>query len=220
MILSPDFTKRDRPQTTGEEIANSITHGLGFLAAAVITPFLIMKALPAGAAATTGAAIFGAAMILLYLASTLYHSLPHGRAKHIFRIFDHSAIFLLIAGTYTPFTLAVLQGAVGWTLFGIIWTLAVVGVVIKSVHAGGTSRLSIALYLGMGWLAVFAVKPLYYTMPAWGLFWILAGGVLYSTGVLFFAYDHRMKYNHFIWHLFVLAGTGCHVVAVLGYAFR
>jgi hemolysin III len=219
MSMVPDFTRRDRPQTLGEEIANSVTHGFGFLAAAAITPFLIMKAIPAGVAAVTGAGIFGGAMILLYLASTLYHSVPHGRAKQIFKVCDHCAIFLLIAGTYTPFTLAVLDGAWGWTLFAIIWTLAVIGVVIKTASPGGTSRLSIALYLGMGWLAVFAVKPLYDTMPAWGLFWILAGGILYSAGVLFFAYDHRMKYNHFIWHLFVLAGTGCHVVAVLGYAF-
>lgn len=214
-----DFTKRDRPQTTGEEIANSVTHGVGFLAAAAITPVLIIKAFSAGAAAVTGASIFGTAMILLYLASTLYHSLPAGRSKRFFRIIDHCAIFLLIAGTYTPFTLAVLEGAWRWTLFGIIWTLAALGVLMKTISTGGTSRLSIALYLGMGWLALLAVKPLYDSMPAWGLFWILAGGIMYSAGVLFFAYDHRMKYNHFIWHLFVLAGTGCHVVAVLGYAF-
>lgn len=219
MNLAPDFSKRDRPQTIEEEIANSITHGFGFLAAAIVTPFLIIEALPRGTAAITGASIFGGAMMLLYLASTLYHSVPQGRAKRIFRICDHCAIFLLIAGTYTPFTLAVLQGAWGWTLFGIVWTLAVIGVVMKSVSSGSTSRLSIVLYLAMGWMALLAVKPLYNTMPAWGLFWIFAGGVLYSAGVLFFAYDHRMKYNHFIWHLFVLAGTGCHVVAVLGYAF-
>lgn len=214
-----EFHNRSRPQTTGEEIANSITHGIGCLAAAVITPVLIIKAIPFGAAAVVGVSIFGAAMIILYLTSTLYHSLPAGRAKHVFRILDHSAIFLLIAGTYTPFTLAVLEGTWGWTLFGIIWTLAFAGVVLKSLSTGGTSRLSIALYLGMGWLALLAVKPLYDSMPGWGLFWILAGGVMYSGGVLFFAYDHRTKYNHFIWHLFVLAGTGCHVVAVLGYAF-
>ena len=219
MSVIPDYTRRDRPQTTSEEVANSITHGFGSIAAAIITPFLIIKALPAGAAAITGASIFGAAMILLYTASTLYHYFPHGRAKRIFQIFDHCSIFLLIAGTYTPFTLAVMRGAWGWTLFGVIWALAVAGVVMKSVSAAGTSRLSIAVYLGMGWLALLAVKPLYDSMPAWGLFWIFAGGILYSAGVLFFAYDHRMKYNHFIWHLFVLAGTGCHVVAVLGYAF-
>jgi hemolysin III len=204
----------------GEEIANAISHGLGMLGAIAITPFLIMRAIPLGAGAVTGASIFGASMIILYASSAIYHSLPQCRAKKIFQIFDHSAIFLLIAGTYTPFTLSVLQGAWGWTLFAVIWGLAVAGIVLKTIHTNGTSKLSIALYLAMGWLALFAANPLYEAMPAWGMFWILAGGVMYTGGVLFFAYDHRMKYNHFIWHLFVLAGTSCHVVAVLGYAFR
>lgn len=206
-----------RQQSVGEEIANSISHGIGALAAIAVTPFLIVKAIPMGAAAITGASIFGATMIVLYLASTLYHAFPHSKTKRVFRIFDHSAIFLLIAGTYTPFTLSVLPGAWGWSLLGIIWVLAVAGVVLKSVRNVGTSKLSIALYLGMGWLAVLAAKPLYDTLPAEGLFWLIAGGVMYSVGVLFFAYDHRVRYHHFIWHLFVMAGTSCHVVAVLGY---
>lgn len=208
-----------RQQTLGEEIANSISHGIGFLLAVAVTPFLILKALPSGTATIVGASIFGATMILLYLSSTLYHAFPHSRTKKVFRIFDHSAIFLLIAGTYTPFTLSVLPGSWGWTLFGIIWTLAVAGVVLKSVRNVGTSKLSIALYVGMGWLALLAAKPLYDSLPAWGLFWLLAGGVMYSVGVIFFANDHRLRYNHFVWHLFVLAGTACHVVAVLGFAF-
>ena len=207
-----------RNQTLGEEIANSISHGVGVLAAIAVTPFLIVKAIPLGAAAITGVSIFGATMIVLYLASTLYHAFPHSKTKRVFRIFDHSAIFLLIAGTYTPFTLTVLPGVWGWTLLGIVWSLALVGIVLKSVRNVGTSKLSIALYLGMGWLAVLAAKPLYESLPSWGLFWLLAGGVMYSVGVLFFAYDHRVRYNHFIWHLFVLAGTSCHLVAVLGYA--
>lgn len=210
---------RNRIQSVGEEIANAISHGVGMLAAIAITPFLIIKAIPLGAGAVTGAAIFGATMIILYASSAIYHSLPHSRAKKIFQILDHAAIFLLIAGTYTPFTLSVLQGAWGWTLFGLIWGLAVVGVIMKVIHTDGTSKLSIALYLAMGWLAVFAVRPLYYSMPAWGLFWILAGGIMYSAGVAFFAYDHKGKYNHFIWHLFVLAGTTCHVIAVICFAF-
>jgi hemolysin III len=211
---------RNRIQSVGEEIANAISHGVGMLAAIAITPFLIIKAMPLGAGAITGAAIFGATMIILYASSAIYHSLPHSRAKKIFQILDHSAIFLLIAGTYTPFTLSVLHGAWGWTLFGLIWGLAVVGVVMKTIHTNGTSKLSIALYLAMGWLAVFAVKPLYNSMPAWGLFWIIAGGIMYSAGVGFFAYDHKVKYNHLIWHLFVLAGTTCHVIAVICYAFQ
>ena len=215
-----EVTNRSRMQTVGEEIANGVSHGVGMLAAIAITPFLILKALPLGAGAITGVAIFGATMIILYASSAIYHSLPHCKAKNVFQILDHSAIFLLIAGTYTPFTLSVLQGAWGWTLFGTIWGLAALGVIMKTIHTNGTSKLSIALYLAMGWLAVFAVKPLYDSMPAWGLFWILAGGVMYTGGVIFFAYDHRMKYNHFIWHLFVLAGTSCHVIAVIGYALQ
>lgn len=210
-----------RPQTLGEEIANSISHGIGVLAAIAITPLLIIKAIPLGTVAITGASIFGATMILLYLASTLYHAFPHSHSKtrRVFRIFDHSAIFLLIAGTYTPFTLSVLPHFWGWTLLGIIWILAVAGIVLKSVRNVGTGKISIALYVGMGWLALLAAKPLYDALPAWGLFWLLLGGVMYSAGVLFFAYDHRLRYNHFVWHLFVLAGTTCHVVAVLDYAF-
>jgi hemolysin III len=206
-----------RQQTLGEEIANSISHGVGVLGAIAITPVLIVKAIPMGAAAITGVSIFALTMIVLYLASTLYHAFPDSKTKRVFQVLDHSAIFLLIAGTYTPFTLSVLPGAWGWTLFGIIWALAVAGVVLKSVRTVGTSRLSIALYLGMGWLAVLAIKPLYDSMSAGGLFWLLAGGAMYSIGVIFFAYDHRVRYNHFVWHLFVLAGTACHVVTVLGY---
>jgi hemolysin III len=156
-------------------------------------------------------------MIVLYLSSSLYHAFPHNKTKRVFRIFDHSAIFLLIAGTYTPFTLSVLHGAWGWSLFAIVWSLAVAGVVLKSVASVKASGLSTALYLGMGWIAVFAAKPLYETLPLWGLVWLIAGGVMYSAGILFFAYDHRVRYSHFIWHLFVMAGTACHVVAVLRY---
>lgn len=210
---------RDRKQSLGEEIANSISHGIGFLAAAAITPILIIKSLPDGAAAIVGASVFGATMMVLYLSSTLYHAFPHSKTKRVFQIFDHGAIFLLIAGTYTPFTLTVLPNAWGWTLFGIVWGLAVAGVILKAVGGAGTSKLSIALYLGMGWLAIFAAKPLWNSLPAWGIFWLLAGGVMYSAGVLFFAYDHRIRYSHFIWHLFVLAGTACHVVGVLSYVY-
>ena len=208
-----------RQQSLGEEIANSISHGIGFLAAVAITPVLIVYAIPNGASAIVGASIFGTTMMLLYLASTLYHAFPHSKTKQLFQIFDHGAIFLLIAGTYTPFTLSVLPDAWGWTLFGIVWALAVFGVILKSVGGPGTSKLSLALYLGMGWLAVLAAKPLWDSLPGPGIFWIVAGGVMYTAGVLFFVYDHRIRYNHFVWHLFVLAGTACHVVAILGYAF-
>lgn len=208
-----------RQQSLGEEIANSISHGVGFLLALAITPILIIAAIPNGTIAIVGASIFGATMMILYISSTLYHAFPHSRTKRVFQIFDHGAIFLLIAGTYTPFTLSVLQGVWGWTLFGIVWSLAIFGVVLKSVGGAGTSKLSIGLYLGMGWLAVLAVKPLWNSLPGWGIFWLLAGGVMYTAGVVFFIYDHRIRYHHFVWHLFVLAGTVCHVVAILGYVY-
>lgn len=211
--------KEKRMQSLGEEIANSVSHGVGALAAMAITPILILKSLSHGAVAITGVSIFGATMIVLYLASTLYHAFPQNRVKRVFRIFDHSAIFLLIAGTYTPFTLQVLPAAWGWTLFGVVWALAVGGVVLKSIATVEATKISTALYVGMGWLALIAAKPLYDTLPAWGLFWLIAGGVLYSTGILFFANDHRVRYHHFIWHLFVMGGTACHVVAVMEYVF-
>lgn len=210
----------NRQQSLGEEIANAISHGIGFLGAAIVTPVLIITAIPAGVLGIIGAAVFGITMMLLYLASTLYHACPHSsKTKRLLQTLDHGAIFLLIAGTYTPFTLSVIPGIWGWTLFGIIWILAIIGVILKSIGKAGIDRLSVILYLSMGWLAVIAARPLWYSLPAWGVFWLLAGGVLYTVGVLFFVYDHRIRYNHFIWHLFVLAGTTCHVVAVLQYAY-
>ena len=209
--------KAERHQTLGEEIANSISHGIGFLGALAVTPILIINAIPSGAAAIVGVSVFGTTMMLLYLASTLYHAFPHSRTKRVFKIFDHGAIFLLIAGTYTPFTLGILYGPWGWTLFGIVWGLAILGVVIKSTAGASSGKISTALYLAMGWLAVLAIKPLWLNMEAWGLFWLMAGGLMYSAGVFFFVME-RIRYSHFVWHIFVLAGTACHVVAVIGYA--
>jgi hemolysin III len=177
-----------------------------------------VAAIPSGAAAIVGVSIFGATMMVLYLASTLYHAFPHSRTKRVFKIFDHGAIFLLIAGTYTPFTLGILYGPWGWTLFGIVWALAILGVVLKSTAGATSGKLSTALYLAMGWLAVLAIKPLWLNMTAWGLFWLVAGGIMYSAGVFFFVKE-RIRYSHFVWHIFVLAGTACHVVAVLGYSY-
>ena len=206
-----------RAQSQGEEIANSVSHGIGFLGAAAAIPILVIGALNDGAAAVVGAAIFGATMALLYLASTLYHALAPNRAKRAFRIIDHAAIYLLIAGTYTPFTLGVLRGPWGWTLFGLVWGLAVIGIFLKSVSGIRYPRLSTIVYLAMGWLVLVAVKPLWNSVAAWGLFWLLAGGVAYTAGVGFYA-AHRVRYSHFVWHLFVLAGTACHFVAVLLYS--
>lgn len=208
---------RHRQQSPGEELANSISHGAGFLAALVAIPVLVLNAAPHGAAAIVGAGIFAGTMTLLYLTSTLYHALAPNRAKRIFRILDHGAIYLLIAGTYTPFTLGVLRGAWGWTLLGFIWVLALVGIVFKSVEGVRHPRVSTGLYLAMGWLIVAAAKPLWHAMPVWGLVWLAAGGVAYTAGVGFYA-AARMRYAHFVWHLFVLAGSACHVVAALRYA--
>ena len=208
---------RHRAQSLGEEIANSISHGAGFVAALIAIPVLVLGAVPNGSAAIVGAGIFAATMTLLYLTSTLYHALAPNRAKRVFQILDHGAIYLLIAGTYTPFTLGVLRGPWGWTLFGLIWALAVTGIVLKSVGGVRHPRLSTGLYLAMGWLILAAAKPLWQAMPTGGLFWLVAGGVAYTAGVGFYAAG-RMRYAHFVWHLFVLAGTACHFVAVLRYA--
>ncbi len=208
-----------REQSHAEEIANSISHGIGLVATLVGTPFLIMHAARHGDAGfIVGTSIFSATMIFLYLASTLYHALPMGKAKGVFRVIEHSAIFLLIAGTYTPFTLGVLRGAWGWTFFGIVWGLAVAGVALKAFDKASHPILFTGLYLLMGWVIVIAVDPLLARVPTAGLLWLLAGGLSYTAGVAFFATDSRLQYGHLIWHLFVIAGTACHYFAVLWYA--
>jgi len=162
-----------------------------------------------------GVSVFSGAMVLMYLCSTLYHALPHGRTKHVFRVLDHAAIFLLIAGTYTPFTLGVLKGAWGWSIFGAVWLLAVVGIVLKLTGGIKHPRLSTGLYLLMGWLVLVVIRPLWLQLSLTGLLWLAAGGLAYTLGTAFFATDDRVKYGHFVWHLFVLTGTVCHFVALL-----
>ncbi|MXS79656.1 hemolysin III family protein [Nitrosomonas sp. GH22] len=209
----------EREQSLGEEIANSISHGIGLVAALIATPFLIMRAVQyADTGFIIGASFFAATMILLYLASTLYHALPQGKAKRVFKIIEHSAIYLLIAGTYTPFTLGVLRGPWGWTLFGIVWGLAAIGVTLKAFDKMHNPIITTSLYLLMGWLILIAIYPLYTRIPVSGLLWLIAGGVTYTIGVFFFATDSRFRYGHFIWHLFVMVGTVCHYFAVLWYA--
>lgn len=208
-----------REQSPHEEIANAISHGVGLLAVLVGTPVLITHATRVGSAGfIVGTSIFCATAILLYLGSTLYHALPVGKAKRVFRVIEHSAIFLLIAGTYTPFTLGVLSGPWGWSLLGVVWTLAAAGVVLKTFEKSPHPVASACLYLFMGWVIVIALDPLVSRMPTTGLLWMIAGGVSYTAGVVFFATDSRLHYGHFIWHLFVLAGTACHYFAVLWYA--
>ncbi|GAA3534747.1 hypothetical protein GCM10022394_12870 [Zobellella aerophila] len=165
-----------------------------------------------------GVILFVTTVVLLYLASTLYHLLPPGKAKRVFRVIEHCAIFLLIAGTYTPFSLGVLRGGWGWTLFGIVWGLALVGVAIKVFVKRFRPLFSTALYLLMGWVIVVAIDPLLARMPLEGLLWLLAGGLCYTLGVVFFATDARLRFGHLVWHLFVMAGTACHYLAVFWYA--
>jgi hemolysin III len=160
-------------------------------------------------------AVYGITLILLYLASTLYHALTNGTAKRVFRILDHASIYLLIAGTYTPFTLLALRGAWGWTLFGLVWGLAVAGIVFKCFLTGRLHALSTAVYLLMGWIAVIAIRPLMAALSTPALLWLLAGGLAYTFGVVFFASSR--KYAHALWHLFVLAGSVCHFIAVYRY---
>ncbi len=209
---------RDRVQSVGEEIANSVSHGVGLLAAVVGVPFLVVAAVDSGdTAAIVGVSIFGLTLIMLFLTSTLYHAVTHRAAKPVLRIIDHVAIYLLIAGTYTPLTLGVLRGGWGWALFGIVWGLGFAGVILKLVAGVRYRRLSVGLYIAMGWLAVIAIKPLWDSMPVGGLLWLLAGGLAYTGGVAFYAAD-RLRYAHLVWHLCVLAGATCHFVAILKYA--
>jgi hemolysin III len=216
--MAKSLVSEERAQSLGEEIANSVSHGVGFLAALAASPVLIFSAVQHDSSAgIVGASVFAFTMVLLYITSALYHTLARNKAKRVFQVLDHGAIFLLIAGTYTPFTLGVLRGAWGWTLFGIVWGLAVVGVVLQSIGGAKYQRLSTILYLAMGWLIIIAVKPLWLNMPSWGLFWLLAGGAAYTAGVGFYA-ANRVRYAHFVWHLFVIAGTACHFIAVLRYA--
>jgi hemolysin III len=204
-------------QSVGEEIANSLSHGVGFLAILAVTPFLVLGAIPHGAASIVGVSIFAATMAVLYLASTLYHAFPASRAKRVFRVIDHGAIFLLIAGTYTPFTLGILRGAWGWALFGTVWGLAVAGVLFKVVGGLRYPMTSTAIYVAMGWLVIVAIQPLWERMPLAGLMWLVAGGVAYTGGVAFYAMK-RVRYSHLLWHLSVLTGTACHFFAVIGFA--
>ena len=216
--MSGDGQRRKRTQSLGEEIANSVSHGVGLLVALIAAPALVIDAIQRGdTAGIVGASVFAATMVLLYVTSTLYHALPPTRAKAIFRILDHSAIYLFIAGSYTPFALGVLRGPWGSSLVILVWGLALVGVGLKAIGGLGHPKLSTGVYLAMGWLILVAAKPLVAAIPSWGLFWLLAGGLVYTAGVGFFAAP-RVRYAHFVWHLFVAAGTSCHFVAVLRYA--
>jgi hemolysin III len=207
-----------RPQSLGEEIANSVSHGVALLATFAAAPFLIASVRHRGVASFIGATVFAATMVLLYLTSTLYHALPTSRAKRVFMKLDHGAIFLFIAGSYTPFALGALSGAWGWTLFGMVWSLAAIGIALKTFDRLTHPWFSTGLYLAMGWLVLIAAAPLFEHVPLPGILWLVAGGLWYTVGVVFFMLDSRIRYSHAVWHGFVAAGTSCHFFAVLGYA--
>jgi|SRR5712692_8375732 len=216
--MAEELANHERFPTIGEEIANSLSHGVGLVLAIAATPVLIVAAMRYGNAwNTVGVSVFAGSMISLYLASTLYHALTHGSAKRFFRMLDHGAIFLLIAGTYTPFTLGVMRGPLGWTLFGLVWALAGLGLAMKAIYGARYVWLSVALYLIMGWLVLIAAPQVLHRVPLSGLAWLLAGGIAYTGGVVFYA-AHRVRYAHFAWHLSVIAGTVCHFFAVLWYS--
>ena len=209
----------DRPQSFGEELANAVSHGVGCLLAIAALPILVIFARREGTAINVVAAsVFAATMIVLYLVSTLYHAVPDGRAKRLLNRLDHAAIYLFIAGSYTPFALGVLHGTWGWTMFGIVWALAAVGIAAKLFNRLRHPLWSTGLYLAMGWLALLVAGPLFSRMTAGGIAWLLVGGVAYSAGAIVFLFDHRLRYGHFVWHLFVIAGSACHFFAALWHA--
>ncbi len=221
----PEVRGNARPPVTPDpapsravEIANAVTHGVGaaiFLAGASL--LVTLAALRGDASHVVACSVYAATLVLFYSISTIYHAIRGPRAKHVFRILDHAAIYLLIAGTYTPFVLVTLRGAWGWSLFGAVWGLAVLGVVFKSLWIGRYPTLSTALYLLMGWGVVAAIGPLRAALPLPGLEWLFAGGLIYTVGVVFFTLDGRYRWAHPVWHLFVLAASACHFVAVLLY---
>ena len=203
--------------TLGEEIAHAVTHGLGtVLAIAGLTVLVAYSTRYGDSWHIVGSAIFGSTLVLMYTASTLYHGIPLPRAKKVLRIIDHTMIYFLIAGSYTPFTLVTLNGPWGWTLFGITWGLALAGVVFKAFATGRFQRLSLAIYLAMGWCVIVAIRPLIDTLATGGLVLLVIGGLCYTGGVVFYVWE-RLRYHHAIWHTFVLTGSVFHYFAVLFY---
>ena len=202
-------------QSTGEEVANGISHGIGLVGAIIGTPILLLAAFHHGDIPfLIGTVIFTTTMLLVYLASTVYHAWPQTNTKSLLQVIDHAAIFLLIAGTYTPFALGPLRSGGGLAMLWIVWALALFGVIMKATRGVlRHRRLAMTLYLGTGWFALIFIRPLALAMPLSALLWLLAGGIAYTAGTLFFA-NERLRYCHFVWHLFVLAGTSCHFAAV------
>jgi hemolysin III len=209
--------KNSEEQTFAEEIANAISHGVGIIMGIVALVAMIVCSAKIGSErGEVCSAVFGGSLVLLYFSSTLYHAVWHLKTKQILQMLDHMMIYVLIAGTYTPFTLVALGGSWGWSLFGVVWGIALMGIVFKLFFTGKFERLSIGLYIGMGWISVIAIKPFLHAIPLPGLIWVAAGGLCYTSGIIFYTQD-RIRYAHTVWHLFVLAGSLCHVAAILFY---
>ena len=205
--------------TKGEEIANAVTHGIGTLLAVAALILLVFYSKSYGDSwYVVSYTIYGISLVLLYLESTLYHSITNKKVKALFRIFDHSSIFLLIAGTYTPFTLTVLRGKIGWTIFITVWVMAVAGIIMKFFFVGRFKVLSTILYIIMGWMIIFAIKPLVAALPYYGVLLLFIGGILYTVGAGLYLID-KIPYNHAVWHLFVMGGSACHFFCILFYLF-
>lgn len=216
--MDTEHTPGFRPRTHGEEIASSLSHAAGLLAGLVATPYLVSEATRHGdTQSVVCVGVFLVSLILLYFSSTLYHAFPEGRKKHFFEVLDNCAVFLLIGGTYTPLTLGFLRGTWGWSLFGLVWAMAGVGIYLATFGRLRYPVASVVLCLAMGWLSLFALREFAIRMPRTGVLLIVAGGVAYTTGVVFWA-AHRMRYSHLVWHLFVLVGTTCHFVVIYLYA--
>lgn len=213
-------TRIERQQSLGEELANAISHGLGAVLAIAAVPVLVWRASTHGATMDiVAASVFASSLVLLYAISTLYHALPAGRSKHWFKRLDHAAIYVLIAGSYTPFTLGVLKGGWGWTLLMLVWALAAFGLTSKLLNRLRQPLVSTGLFLVMGWLVVVAAGPLMSRLPGPGLALLVAGGLSYTLGAFVFLLDDRIRYAHAVWHLFVLGGSVCHFFAALWYAY-
>lgn len=201
----------------GAELANSITHGVGFALSIVgLVVLVAFAALHGSARHVVACSIYGSTLVILYLASTLYHSIYAPNVKYVFKVIDHIAIYLLIAGTYTPFTLISLQGAWGWTVFGVIWGLALLGILYKIIFIGRWKGVSVTIYLAMGWMCIIPIKPLLESLTTGGVIWLAAGGLAYTFGVIFYVWK-RLPFHHAIWHLFVMAGSACHFFAIMFY---
>ena len=199
----------------GEEITNAILHGIGAgLAIAALVILIVFASSRGDGRYVVSYTIYGSTLVMLYMASTLYHSFPSGKTKDLFEIFDHSAIYLLIAGSYTPLALAALKGTLGWTMFGIVWGLSVIGIIFKVFWVKKFVILSTILYIAMGWLIIIAIKPLMNVLNTTSLVFLVAGGVLYTAGTVFYVW-RGMKYHHAIWHLFVLGGSICHFFTMI-----